>query len=151
MVSRASRTWWVLFLLLLGLTACGASEQSVTVPNAYRGVSPPTADFMTDPANLEAGRTLYNRHCATCHGDTGRGDGSAGQLLPLKPASLSDPIGVAQKPLDYWFWRVSEGGMAEPFHSQGSVMPAWKYHLSELERWQVISFARTLSVSKFGE
>ena len=48
-------------------------------------------------------------------------------------------------------WRVSEGGTAEPFHSQGSVMPAWKYHLSEMERWQVISFARTLSVSTFGE
>jgi hypothetical protein len=51
---------------------------------------------------------------------------------------------VAQKPLDYWLWRVSEGGTAEPFHSQGSVMPAWKYHLLELERWQVIAFARTL-------
>jgi hypothetical protein len=72
----------------------------------------------------------------------------AGHDLRLKPANLADPTGVAQKPLDYWFWRVSEGGTAEPFHSQGSVMPAWKYHLSEIERWQVIAFARTLHVAK---
>ena len=112
------------------------------MPQAYRGVQPPAADFMTDPGNLRAGQGLYQRHCATCHGD-----GPAGLALQLKPADLSDPTGVSQEPLDYWFWRVSEGGAAEPFHSRGSVMPAWKYHLSEVERWQVIVFARTLSAS----
>jgi len=110
-------------------------------------VQPPAADFMTDPGNLRAGQGLYQRHCATCHGETGRGDGPAGLALQLKPADLSDPTGVSQEPLDYWFWRVSEGGAAEPFHSRGSVMPAWRYHLSEAERWQVIAFARTLSAS----
>jgi mono/diheme cytochrome c family protein len=107
-------------------------------------VAPPTADFLTDPANLEAGRKLYHRHCAICHGPTGRGDGLMADALPLRPANLADPRGVIRKPLDYWFWRVSEGGQVEPFHSRGSVMPAWKYHLSETERWQVIAFARTL-------
>jgi mono/diheme cytochrome c family protein len=116
----------------------------VTVPLPYRGASPPSDDFLTNPANLEAGEQLYLRHCAICHGETGRGDGPAGHIDSLKPANLADSMGVSQKPLDYWLWRVSEGGTAEPFHSQGSVMPAWKYHLSELERWQVIAFARTL-------
>jgi mono/diheme cytochrome c family protein len=114
------------------------------VPLPYRGASPPSDDFLTNPANLEAGEQLYLRHCAICHGETGRGDGPAGHIDSLKPANLADSMGVSQKPLDYWLWRVSEGGTAEPFHSQGSVMPAWKYHLSELERWQVIAFARTL-------
>lgn len=117
------------------------------MPPAYRGVAPPAAGFLTDPANLKAGHELYRQHCASCHGETGRGDGPAGHSLQLKPANLTDPTGVSQKPLDYWFWRVSEGGTVEPFHSRGSVMPGWKYHLSELERWQVIAFARTLSES----
>jgi mono/diheme cytochrome c family protein len=107
-------------------------------------MSPPTVGFMADVDNLTAGKELFQRHCATCHGSTGRGDGLAGHTLSLKPANLADPRGVVQKPLDYWFWRVSEGGTVEPFHSQGSVMPAWKHHLSESERWQVIAFARTL-------
>lgn len=131
-------------LLVLWLAACGTDAQGVAVPKPYRGASPPTHDFLSTPANLEAGQELYGYHCATCHGRAGRGDGRAGHVLSLKPANLADPMGVAQKPLDYWFWRVSEGGTVEPFHSQGSVMPAWKYHLSEVERWQVIAFARTL-------
>jgi mono/diheme cytochrome c family protein len=137
----------LLLLLLLWLAACGTPAEGIVVPKPYRGASPPTDGFLTDPANLEAGQKLYQRHCATCHGETGRGDGPAGHVLPLKPANLADPMGVAQKPPDYWFWRVSEGGTVEPFHSQGSVMPAWKYHLSEIERWQVIAFARTLHVT----
>lgn len=134
----------VLFLAFLCLAACGTTGQGIFVPKPYQGASPPTDDFLTNPDNLAAGREIYFRHCATCHGETGRGDGPAGHVDSLKPANLADSKGVAQKPLDYWLWCVSEGGTAEPFHSQGSVMPAWKYHLSELERWQVIAFARTL-------
>lgn len=133
-----------LFLFLLWLTACRVRARGVTVPEPYRGMSPPTIDFMADPANVAAGKKLFQRHCATCHGPTGRGDGLAGHTLSLKPANLADPQGVVQQSLDYWFWRVSEGGTVEPFHSRGSVMPAWKHHLSEIERWQVIAFARKL-------
>jgi mono/diheme cytochrome c family protein len=136
-----------LLLVLLGLVACRTSEEHPAVPAAYQDVSPPTEGFMADPANLEAGQELYDDHCATCHGLAGRGYGPAGQSAAMKPVNLTNPQGVARQPLDYWFWRVSEGGTAEPFHSRGSIMPAWKYHLSEKERWQVIAFARTLSNS----
>lgn len=134
-----------LILGLLWLVACSSGAQPGLVPAPYRGVTPPAADFLMDPANLKAGQQLYQRHCAACHGETGRGDGLAGHTLALKPANLADPRGVSQQPLIYWFWRVSEGGTAEPFHSQGSIMPAWKYHLSEQERWRVIVFARSLA------
>lgn len=135
-------------LLVIWVTACGSDRSSVTVPPSYRGQTPPAAGFMTNPSSIKAGEKLYNQHCATCHGDTGRGDGLAGHTQPLNPANLADPRGVVRKPLDYWFWRVSEGGTAEPFHSQGSVMPAWKHHLSELERWQVIAYARRLAATR---
>ncbi|GAB4533764.1 MAG: hypothetical protein Kow0063_16140 [Anaerolineae bacterium] len=135
----------LLILTPLWATACATKSLEQSVPQPYRGMSPPTDRFLSDPANLQAGRVLYQRHCATCHGEAGRGDGPAGHTLRLKPANLADPGGVIQKPLDYWFWRVSEGGAAEPFHSQGSVMPPWKYHLSETERWQVIAYVRSLT------
>ncbi len=132
-----------LVVLLCGLGACAIQAGEMTVPATYRNVAP-AADFLTNPANLAAGEKLYRHHCAACHGETGRGDGLAGHTTTLKPANLADPGGAAQKSLAYWFWRVSEGGTVEPFHFQGSVMPAWKYHLSETERWQVIAFARNL-------
>ena len=135
----------LLALVMCALVACRATTAKVTVPEPYRGATPPATDFMSNRANIEAGRAIYQRHCAACHGQTGRGDGVAGHTQSLKPANLAGPKGVAQKPLDYWFWRVSEGGAVEPFHSQGSVMPAWKYHLSAEERWQVIAYARSLA------
>jgi mono/diheme cytochrome c family protein len=130
---------------LFALAACNSAGGEPAVPAAYRNAAPPSTNFLTEAANLEAGRELFRDHCATCHGESGRGDGLAGRTARLKPANLADPNGVARKPLSYWFWRVSEGGTAEPFHSQGSVMPAWKYHLSETERWQVIAYALSLS------
>jgi mono/diheme cytochrome c family protein len=134
-----------LLFCLFWLSACSPWTQEVSVPEPYQGVSPPNANFLTDPANIQAGQELFQRHCATCHGQTGQGDGLAGHNLPLKPANLADPRGVSREPPYYWFWRVSEGGTAEPFHTQGSVMPAWKHHLSARERWQVIAFARSLA------
>jgi mono/diheme cytochrome c family protein len=127
---------------VLTLAACSAS-QGPSVPAAYQGAAPPAEGFLSGAENIEAGRHLYQRHCATCHGQRGRGDGVAGRSLPVSPADLSHP-NLNQKPLDYWFWRVSEGGTVEPLHSQGSTMPAWKFQLSERERWQVIAYARTL-------
>jgi len=132
-------------LLIIWVASCGPTRSSISVPPSYQGVTPPTTDFMSNPATIEAGKQLYGQHCATCHGDGGRGDGLAGHTQSLKPANLADPRGVVDKPLDYWFWRISEGGTAEPFHSQGSVMPAWKHHLSEKERWQVIAYALRLA------
>jgi mono/diheme cytochrome c family protein len=135
----------LVFSCAFGLAACAGASDQPAVPTAYQNAAPPAANFLIDPANLQRGRELFNAHCATCHGETGRGDGLAGHTGRLKPANLADPNGVVLQPLSYWFWRVSEGGTAEPFHSQGSVMPAWKHHLSEAERWQVIAYALSLS------
>ena len=62
-----------------------------------------------------------------------------------KPADLTDGKMVAEMPDDFWVWRVSEGGLVEPFKSKGSVMPAWKGDLSMNDRWAVIAYAHTLS------
>lgn len=40
--------------------------------------------------NLETGRALFARNCASCHGAQGRGDGAAGANLDPKPANFLD-------------------------------------------------------------
>jgi len=52
---------------------------------------------------------------------------------------------VAEMTGAYWFWRVSEGGLVEPFRSAGSAMPAWKTELSVDDRWAVIAYQHSLS------
>jgi high-affinity iron transporter len=83
--------------------------------------------------------------CAICHGDAGDGNGPAAVGLPIKPPSFQDEQMVGVMAGNYWFWRVSEGGLVEPFRAMGSVMPAWKDELSIQDRWAVIAYTHTLS------
>jgi len=52
---------------------------------------------------------------------------------------------VAEMPGNYRFWRVSIGGLVEPWKSLGSAMPASKTELSVCDGWAVIAYAYTLS------
>jgi mono/diheme cytochrome c family protein len=115
-----------------------------SVPDPYRTIAAPPS-LWTDPAMLARGRTIYANKCATCHGESGGGDGPDAADLVVKPASFKATNMVASMTDAYWFWRVSEGGEVEPFHSAGSLMPAWKKELSREDRWAVIAYQHTLS------
>jgi mono/diheme cytochrome c family protein len=41
-------------------------------------------------ASVAAGLAVYQKQCAGCHGDTGKGDGAMGEELTPKPSNLSD-------------------------------------------------------------
>ena len=114
------------------------------VPPDYRDSHAP-AGVWTDAPAIERGKGIYAIRCALCHGERGGGDGPAAAGLALKPASFRDAAMVAEMTGAYWFWRVSEGGLVEPFRSAGSAMPAWKTELSVDDRWAVIAYQHSLS------
>jgi mono/diheme cytochrome c family protein len=125
----------------------GAADQAHTrapVPAAYAAAHIP-ARVWTDPKMIAKGKELYAAKCALCHGERGDGKGPAGVSLPLKPADFTDAGMVAQMAGSYWFRRVSEGGLVEPYRSKGSAMPACKSDLSVADRWAVIAYLHTLS------
>ena len=90
------------------------------VPADYRGNRAPAGLWMNTAA-IERGKAIYAVRCALCHGERGGGDGPAAAGLALKPASFRDGAMVAEMTNAYWFWRVSEGGLVEPFRSAGSA------------------------------
>jgi mono/diheme cytochrome c family protein len=94
-----------------------------------------------DPAAVAEGEALYVEMCVACHGETGRGDGPAAQSLDPAPADFSDAAMTANMTDGYMYWRITEGGQMEPFHS---AMPAFGDELTEDERWQLIAYLRTL-------
>jgi mono/diheme cytochrome c family protein len=114
------------------------------IPPAYASAHLP-ARVWTDPKMLARGKEIFAARCAVCHGESGDGKGPGGAALAPWPADLTDARMVAEMPGNYWFWRVSEGGLVEPFRSLGSAMPAWKHELSVADRWAVIAYAHTLS------
>lgn len=135
------RRFFLVWVGLIFLTACGASSSSssdansneplATVPEEYAG--------KTNPYGAEAspdGAQIFQTNCQMCHGPQGHGDGPAGQSLDPRPKNLA----VLQRSAgdDYLFWRINDG-------KPGTSMVAWKGILTEEQIWQVVSFIRTLN------
>jgi mono/diheme cytochrome c family protein len=116
----------------------------VPAPLEYADAHMPGSAW-TEPALIARGKEIYTVKCAVCHGDEGDGKGPAGAALPLKPPDLRDKATIAEMRGNYWFWRVSEGGVVDPFKSKGSAMPPWKGDLSVEDRWAVIAYQHTFS------
>jgi mono/diheme cytochrome c family protein len=121
-----------------------AAHVHALVPAEYRSSHVPAAAWV-DVRLIARGKEIYGTRCAVCHGDAGDGKGPAGLALPLKPPDLRDPKMIGEMAGNYWFWRISEGGVVEPFKWMGSAMPAWKSELSVEDRWAVIAFQHTFS------
>lgn len=108
-------------------------------PEEFASLTNPLGD---DHEAIEAGEEIFQTNCASCHGPEGQGDGPAAEPLDPKPATLADGMMMDTLSDGYLFWRISKGGQMEPFNS---AMPAWETGLSEEQRWQVISYVRTLA------
>jgi len=116
------------------------------IPREYVVLTPP--NYFASSDTLAAGRALFLSNCVQCHGSAGNGQGVTKPTFGPQPADFTDrapPYGVQSLAPQYLFWRVSEGGRVEPFRSRGSIMPAWKYQLSDEQRWQVIAYIRALA------
>ena len=99
----------------------------------------------TSDAQVQAGKKVYDQHCAACHGPSGGGDGPAAVWLYPKPRHFtsglfkikSTPAGFL--PTDDDLLATVTRGMP------GSSMPSFTY-LSEPERRAVVQYLKRLTV-----
>jgi mono/diheme cytochrome c family protein len=100
----------------------------------------PPASSQGAPAH--PGKTVYDRHCATCHGPTGASDGPGAAALPIKPPPLTD--GRLLNPLtdDFLATVVRDGAAAVGLAPQ---MPGFGRLLTEREIRDVVGYIRTLA------
>jgi mono/diheme cytochrome c family protein len=97
-----------------------------------------------EPAVLEAGRAVYDQHCAACHGADGDGNGPAAVWLFPKPRNFSAGLFKIQStpsgslPSDADLYRSISQGLG------GSSMPAFHY-LSEQELLDVVQYVKHLT------
>ena len=97
-----------------------------------------------DAAALARGRVVFRTACASCHGETGRGDGPAARGLVPGPANLADPAVMGAKSrVD--LYRQLLLGVA------GTSMPAFERTLSDSDRWAVAAFVQTLQYGGSGD
>ena len=110
--------------------------------------------YPANESNTAAGKQVYNKRCAFCHGDEGRGDGGAAPYLDPRPRDFTKGLFkfrstfTGELPTDEDLFRTVSRGVP------GTAMPAWgepPFTLSEKERWQVIYYVKELSTEDFAD
>jgi mono/diheme cytochrome c family protein len=102
-----------------------------TVPDKYAKLSNPVK---ADEASLKEGKAIWVKHCQSCHGKSGMGDGPKAAQLKTEPGDFSKAD--IQKQADgALFYKVSEGR---------DDMPSFKKKLEDEEEiWQAVNYLRT--------
>ena len=107
------------------------SAEFAKVPETARSRMNP---LVNDPDALVAGRKLFEQDCAECHGDTAEGGRRApslraGEVQQASPGTL--------------FWILTNGIVHRG-------MPVWS-KLPEPQRWQIVTFVKSLTPSTAAE
>jgi len=128
---------FIIAALVFNSVSTGSFAQQRTqwvTPKINQDIKNPIA---VDKAVLAEGKALYTANCAPCHGEKGKGDGPAAQALNPKPADHSSAA-VQVETDGSLFWKLSEGR---------NPMPGYKKIFNDKQRWELISYIRTLSKS----
>ncbi|PIZ05910.1 MAG: cytochrome C [Flavobacteriales bacterium CG_4_10_14_0_8_um_filter_32_5] len=103
------------------------------VPAKYKTMKNPTD--ANDKENLAIGKTLYAKHCASCHGKKGLGDGSK---APELKGDLGD-FSSAE------FHKQTDGEIFFRLIDGYEDMPSFKKKIaSDEDRWLIVNYVRTL-------
>jgi cbb3-type cytochrome c oxidase subunit III len=85
--------------------------------------------------SIDAGKKLYQRHCAGCHGPKGKGDGSLA-LSGGTPSDLTD---------ETWEYGSTDGEIFVVIRDgTSSDMQGYKEKLTDRQIWQIIHFIRSI-------
>ena len=87
-IPRLSKFRVALFITMVGLVFAASSSLR--------------ADQEQDTELLERGRIVYSEQCASCHGQEGKGDGTAARFLDPKPRDFTSAE-----------WKYAGGGTVE--------------------------------------
>ena len=113
---------------------------SVSAHEGHRH-SPASAKKLKSPLattdeNIEAGRALFNRNCASCHGEGGKAKTDVAVSMKVKPADLTGHAmhGITDGEI---YWVIANG-------IKTSGMPAFSPKTKPDERWQMALYVKHL-------
>lgn len=127
--------------------AAPQSEDPYDIPEVARNRRNP---ILRTDLSLRGAQTLWKKHCETCHGATGRGDGPNARLHERRkghaPRNLTNPKVQENLTDGEIFWRIAKGIIEE---GNSVIMPRYEDKIpSETERWQLVLYVRELGQTK---
>jgi mono/diheme cytochrome c family protein len=122
------------FISSAGMVLDSESQEPWTIPTKYKKMENPT-----DPGDREGiaiGKQLYTKHCKSCHGKTGLGDGTKASELETSCGDFS----TAE------FQGQSDGVLYYKSIIGRDEMPNFEKKIPEEEdRWLVINYMKTFA------
>ncbi len=124
-------------LMIIGIVSIGLLsfskliQEEWKVPAKYQTMKNPTK---ANKENLAIGKSLYSKHCKSCHGSTGLGDGT-------KAANLKGDLGDFSSKK---FQSQSDGALFYKSYIGRKDMPNYEKKMSEEDMWITISYMRTM-------
>jgi mono/diheme cytochrome c family protein len=124
----------VLGLAILMIVTAGfkaVQKDPWPVPDKFLKMSNP---IKSNSESLANGKELWIKHCQSCHGKSGKGDGPKAAQLKTQPEDLGKPD-IQKQPDGAFFFKTSEGR---------EDMPSFKKKIPDQEDlWAVINYVRT--------
>ena len=123
----------IIVVLMFGISATSIGQQSKPweVPAKFKTMQNPVK---SDEASILAGKDLYNKNCAACHGKTGLGDGP-------KSKGLKTPVSSFAK-VEYQ--KQSDGDQFYKTKFGRGEMTKYEGKIDDNGIWQIINYLRTL-------
>jgi mono/diheme cytochrome c family protein len=104
--------------------------QQWIVPAKFKTMKNPTS---ASKENLSNAKDLYSKHCKSCHGNTGLGDGTKAASLDAPCGDFSTAKFHAQTDGEIFF-KISEGG--------GKMLSFKKTIPDDNDRWMIVHYLR---------
>ena len=92
------------------------------------------------PESIAAGKQIYTRYCAVCHGTNGQG-GSGSDISPPAPDLTDEEWNHGST--DGEIFDVIKNGVAPDFN-----MIPWKDKLKDPDVWNVVNYLRSIAKKK---
>ncbi len=124
-------------LMIIGIVSFGLfsfnklTQEEWKVPAKYQTMKNSTK---ASSENLAIGKSLYAKHCKSCHGSKGYGDGT-------KAANLEGDLGDFSSKK---FQSQSDGALFYKSYIGRKDMPNYEKKMSQEDMWITVSYMRTL-------
>jgi len=120
------------------MTYTGFAQEKVKpwpVPEKDKSLTPPASIKLTDVGVIAKGKELWEKHCKSCHGSKGLGDGIRAASLKSNVPDFSTAAFQVSTNGEI-FYRIQKGR---------DDMPGYENSIPETsERWALVAFIRSV-------
>lgn len=119
-------------LIITSMPHSNFAQDSWTVPGKYQNLTNPVK---SDPGAIAEGKSLWVKHCQSCHGKKGLGDGSKAAQLKTEPGNFTKAS----------FQSQSDGSLFYKTLEGRDDMPSFKKKIPDQEDvWKLVLYMRTM-------